>query len=114
MTMKFKAFLIPLVLMGVPKLAFTTPLTSVNNFLLAAQGDLDDVNAERKAIPELGGLSSWIEDTQVRVNAADELNTKDSTTQSYDIRIKPKAWGQREAEQKILQLPIQSGRCAVS
>ena len=104
MTMKFKAFLIPLVLMGVPKLAFTTPLTSVNNFLLAAQGDLDDVNAERKAIPELGGLSSWIEDTQVRVNAADELNTKDSTTQSYDIRIKPKAWGQREAEQKILQL----------
>jgi hypothetical protein len=81
-----------------------TELPAINRFLLAAQADLDTVNAARKNIPELNGLSSWVEDGQIRVNAEDELDMPDSTSQTYAIRIKPKAWGQRDAEQKILKL----------
>ena len=88
-----------------------TELPAINTFLLAAQTEYDNVNATRKGIPELNGLSSWIEESQVRVNVADEnqpadLNKgiSDVYTKTYGIRVKPKAWGQRDAEQKILQL----------
>jgi hypothetical protein len=109
--MKFRTLLIPLVLVTAPTLSFANLLPSVNNFLLAGQADLNDVNAERKRIPELNGVSSWIEEAQIRINAADEgrdptlsKGIEDINSQSYGLRIKPKAWGQRDAEQKILHL----------
>jgi hypothetical protein len=109
--MKLRTFLIPLLLVAAPKLTFANLLPAINNFLLAAQADLDDTNAERKKIPELNGLSAWVEEAQFRFNNADQsedplLNKGISniSSQSYGLRVKPKAWGQRAAEQKILQL----------
>lgn len=109
--MNLKLLFIPLLLAANTKLCFATVLPAVNNFLLAAQSDLDDVNADRKKIPELNGVSSWIDEAQIRVNDAEQLqdpllnkDTGNINSQSYAIRVKPKAWGQRDAEQKILQL----------
>jgi hypothetical protein len=109
--MTLRLFLISLILSSVPAHVFATELPAINTFLLAAQTELDTVNTTRKNIPELSGLSSWIEESQIRVNAADETQPADLNkgiadvySQSYGIRVKPKAWGQRDAEQKILQL----------
>jgi len=103
--MNFRLFLIPLILIGTPKLTFATSLPAINDFILAAQADLNDVNATRKGIPELNGLSSWIEEAQLRFNEANETDSgTDVNLQTYALRVKPKAWGQRDAEQKILRL----------
>jgi hypothetical protein len=83
----------------------TPPL---DNFLLAALTDVDELNGLKTPLT-LEGLNAWIEDAQVRIrtrsqNDVDYLNNSE---ESYALRIKPKAWGQREAEQKILDLRFQ-------
>jgi hypothetical protein len=83
--------------------AAATP--ALDNFLLAALTDVDELN-DLKTPLTLEGLSLWIEEAQVRVRtrSAQDFDYSNNTKESYGLRIKPKAWGQREAEQHILSL----------
>jgi hypothetical protein len=96
-----------LILISTPSLVFATALPAINNYLVAAQAELDTVNATRKHIPDLNGVSSWVDEAQIRISNDDQYqvnNDRNVNSQSYGLRIKPKAYGQRDAEQKILRL----------
>lgn len=78
--------------------------TAIERFLLTALADIDS-SPDNPSTPD--GLSSWIEETQVRVNLRSSFTDDDENqahTNTYSIRVKPKGWGQRDAELKILEL----------
>lgn len=82
--------------------AAATP--ALDKFLLAAQSDINTIN-DPNATAALEGVSEWIESSEVRVKSKvnEEFNDR-SRSESYAIRVKPKAWGQRDAEQAVLAL----------
>lgn len=78
--------------------------SAIERFLLTALADIDS-SPDNPDTPN--GLSSWVEETQVRVNLRSSFTDDDdnqANTNSYSIRVKPKGWGQRDAELKILEL----------
>lgn len=77
---------------------------ALDKFLLAAQSDINTLN-DPNATAALEGVSEWIESSEVRVRSKinEEFNDR-SRSESYAIRVKPKAWGQRDAEQAVLAL----------
>jgi hypothetical protein len=82
--------------------------TQINDYLLAAQTEINNVGLSRSTAPDMNGVGSWVEAAQFRFNTtnpAKDFDIKDNS-QSYEIRIKPKAWGQREVENSILKLRL--------
>lgn len=77
---------------------------ALDKFLLAAQSDINILN-DPDATAALEGVSEWIESSEVRVRSKinEEFNDR-SRSESYAVRVKPKAWGQRDAEQAVLAL----------
>jgi len=76
---------------------------AMNQFLLAAQTGLNEPTEASDT--RMNVVSSFIEEAQFRFNAI-EGNEFDANAleQSYEIRVKPKAWGQSEIEENILDL----------
>lgn len=76
--------------------------SSVNASLLAAQAEL---NVSSSTGTRMSMAGSWLDEAQFRFNASEgnKFDTKERG-QSYEIRVRPKAWGQHEVEESILDL----------
>jgi hypothetical protein len=68
-----------------------------NDYLLAAQTDVYDIELGNARIPEMNVMGSWFEDAQFRINSTTPTNNIDIKKNylSYEVRVKPKAWGQK-------------------
>lgn len=79
----------------------------INDFLMAAEAENKVAEFNDQAKTDSNIFNSWIENAQFRFNAkaTDKLNFKDEA-QSYEIRVKPKAWGQQDEEKNILNLRL--------
>lgn len=77
-----------------------------NDYLLAAQTDVYNIELGNTSIPEMNIAGSWFEDAQFRVNSTTPTNNVDIKKNylSYEVRVKPKAWGQRGVEEDIIML----------
>jgi len=79
--------------------------SSMSEFLLSAQADVNELGSSGANGAGMSVASSWLEEAQFRFNATEgnDFDAKERS-QSYEIRVKPKAWGQREIEESILDL----------
>lgn len=77
---------------------------ALDHFLQAALTEVHAAN-DPNTSAQLEGVSEWIESSQVRIKSKinEEFNDR-SREESYALRVKPKAWGQRDAEQAVLAL----------
>jgi len=76
----------------------------INEFILTAQTEVLPITFN-DATTTPNAFSSWVEEAQFRFNASvDNRFVFDEHSQAYEIRLKPKAWGQRDAENEILKL----------
>jgi hypothetical protein len=77
-----------------------------DDFLLAAQTDISAVEYGRPGSSEMNIIGSWVEDAQFRFNTDTPANNVDirKNALSYELRLKPKAWGQRAIENNIIML----------
>ncbi|MFQ5544151.1 MAG: hypothetical protein ACE5FY_07355, partial [Nitrospiria bacterium] len=77
--------------------------TSIPAFLLKAVDDAQAFLVNRDSSP-LSAQTSLIDSAEFRWNIDIDLGNKKDNETAYELRLKPKAYGQREAEQKILAL----------
>ncbi len=92
--------------LALPYPIFANPTRSINDFLLAAESELN-TPFNKASSEEMTLLTSWVENAQIRVNTAASQNlTFNNNAQSYELRVKPKAWGQRDLENNILRLRL--------
>lgn len=77
-----------------------------NDYLLAYKGDVELNNG---GVSDMNEVGSWLEEAQFRFNTSTPTRDIDikKNLLSYEIRVKPKAWGQREIEKDILALHSQ-------
>ncbi len=77
-----------------------------NDFLMAAQSDVNAVAYDNASLPEMNKIGSWIENAQFRFNSGTPANNIDIKKNAlvYELRLEPKAWGQRAIEKEILKL----------
>jgi hypothetical protein len=77
---------------------------AISAFLLKAQTEVAPA-AFDESTATVNVLGGWLESAQFRFNASvDNKFAFDDHAQAYEIRIKPKAWGQRAAENTLLKL----------
>lgn len=82
-----------------------TPASAVESFILGAQTEVTWPESAGQQIPGMSGLSSWVEDVQIRQNTQSTINPFASgASTAYQFRLTPKAWGQRAAEQGVLSV----------
>ena len=80
-----------------------TPASAVESFILGAQAEVASPEGAGQQIPGMSGLSSWVEVLQLRQTTASTINPfARGASAAYEIRLTPKAWGQRAAEQGVL------------
>jgi len=81
--------------------------SSMNEFLLSAQTDVNEPTPSDSNGAGMSVASTWLEEAQFRFNTTEgnDFDAKERA-QSYEIRVKPKAWGQREIEESILDLRL--------
>ncbi len=85
---------------------FADSIQPINDFLLTAGLELN-TSFKRGDTEEITSLTSWVDNAQIRVNTtASENLTFKNNAQSYELRVKPKAWGQRDLENDILKLRL--------
>lgn len=87
-----------------------------HDYLLAAQTDINPGLLNNASIPDMNIIGSWIDDAQFRFNTGTPTNNIDikKNALTYEIRVKPKAWGQREIEQNIIKLHLDQQELAYS
>jgi hypothetical protein len=92
-----------LLIFGVP--CCISANSSVNAFLLAAQAEVNELSESSSTGTHMSMAGSWLDEAQFRFNASEgnKFDTKERE-QSYEIRVRPKAWGQHEVEESILDL----------
>lgn len=79
----------------------------INDFLMAAEENINYIKPSGLNEQEMGAFSTWIEDAQFRVKTITENNFSfNNHDESYEIRIQPKAWGQRDLENNLLKLQL--------
>lgn len=77
---------------------------TISEFLLKAQTEVAPATFD-ESTATLNALGGWVESAQFRFNSSvDNKFSDDDRSQAYEIRIKPKAWGQRAAENTLLKL----------
>lgn len=103
--MKIK-ILLTLVMIGIP--FYVVANNPYNDFLMAAQTEVNGGAYSSSSSSEMNVVGSWVEDAQFRFNTETPANNmgikKDALT--YELRLKPKAWGQREIEKDIIKLRV--------
>ena len=91
--MKIK-ILLTLVMIGIP--FYVVANNPYNDFLMAAQTEVNGGAYSSSSSSEMNVVGSWVEDAQFRFNTETPANNmgikKDALT--YELRLKPKAWGQ--------------------
>ncbi len=104
--MKIKIIAI-LVLMGLSFVASAS--NPFNEYLLQAQADVNEIAISEFKSTDMNLISSFIEEAQFRFNSSSPAHSIDinKNALSYELRFKPKAWGQRDAENEIIQLRTQ-------
>jgi hypothetical protein len=85
-----------------------------HDYLLAAQTDVNPDLMKNASIPEMNVIGSWVDDAQFRFNTGTPTNNIDikKNALTYEIRLKPKAWGQREIEKNIIKLHLDQQQVA--
>ena len=82
-----------------------TPASAVENFILGAQTEVASPEGAGQQIPGMSGLSSWVDELQLRQKTESTINPFASgASTAYEFRLTPKAWGQRAAEQEVLRV----------
>lgn len=80
-----------------------TSASAVETFILGAKIEAAAGEGSGQQIPGVSGLNSWVEDLQLRQKTESTINPFASgASAAYEIRLTPKAWGQRAAEQGVL------------
>jgi len=99
-------FLLLTSLLALAHPTFADSIQPFNDFLLAAESELN-TSFKGGDTEEITSLTSWVDNAQIRVNtSASENLTFKNNEQSYELRVKPKAWGQRDLENDILKLKL--------
>ncbi|WP_428356828.1 hypothetical protein [Methyloprofundus sp.] len=89
-----KKLLILLLILGSSHLAYAKNV--FNDFLLAAQTDVSGLDPSVAGETDMNVVSGLIETAQFRFHAQEDNNPNVGQDEfSYEIRVKPKAWGQR-------------------
>ena len=101
--MKSKLFVL-LLLVGNSFSAYA--LNSFNNYLLAAKKDVYDIEFGNSTPSEMNLVGAWFEEAQFRINTTTPTDNVDIKKNylSYEVRVKPKAWGQKNVEENIIRL----------
>lgn len=106
--MLFKNILITL-LLSLPFVAQADVLSGINRYLVSTDGTLKGLEVEGSHIQDRpDGLAKWLNGSQVSFENRDDFTSKENGRQSYSLDVKPKAWGQSDAEYDLLVLKKQS------
>ena len=97
-----QGIIVAALMLGQPAIA-ATAASAVENFILGAHRAAVGPDAATHRMAGMSGLSSWVEDVQIRQNTESTINPFASgASTAYEFRLMPKAWGQRAAEQGVL------------
>jgi len=79
-----------------------------NDYLMAAQKELNAMVYSRLGSTQMNSIGSWIESAQFRFNSGSPASNIDikKNALSYELRLKPKAWGQRSIEKDIINIHL--------
>ena len=99
-----QSFIVAALMLWQPVIA-ATPASAVENFILGAQTEVASPEGAGQQIPGMSGLSSWVDELQLRQKTESTINPFASgASTAYEFRLTPKAWGQRAAEQEVLRV----------
>ena len=100
-----KTLITALLVFSSPQLACSEKV--INDFLMAAEENVNYFKPSGLSEQEMGAFTTWIEDAQFRVKTITDNNFSfNNHDESYEIRIQPKAWGQRDLENNLLKLQL--------
>ena len=83
----------------------TNLATAAERFILDAHTEAVSATSATLRSPEIKGMNYWVEDIQLR-QSTEFTNSPfgRGASPTYQVRVTPKAWGQTQAEQAVLQL----------
>lgn len=102
--MKTKLFLI--VLIAGSHFSVVADNDPYHDYLLTAETGVNTEEFSKPNSSDMNVIGSWVEDAQFRFNSSSPANNIDikKNALSYELRLKPKAWGQRAIEKDIIKL----------
>lgn len=89
--------------------SFCAHANPFNDYLFASKEDV--YQTELPDFSDMNVVGSWFEEAQFRVSSGspvDDIGIQDDYL-SYEVRVRPKAWGQKQLEEEILILRQQQG-----
>ncbi len=98
--------LLTLLMIGLP--FYADAGNPYNDYLVVAQTELNEMASGHLNSTEMNSIGSWIENAQFRFNSGSPASNIDikKNALSYELRFKPKAWGQRAIEKDIINIRL--------